>query len=454
MSLSTDDLHQGGYQEHLTEAGFLLTYRQSYFADASISWLDVEEREERIAAHVDGIELGGELAYQCALEFLAGGDEDQTLGAIYALSSINDKGQALTTVVDAFTKAPDDQLALYVEAFKHAQHPLLSEKLLALLDHERLIIRAACTEILGYCREGDPKRLWPSLRSADAMVQGTAMYAAVRYGFKEALETLEQIALDGKDTAEDSELLALLCLGSKRALDQCRTQCGSENNVTPSALLYLALAGNERDMPVFLQARSFAGQTAPVCRALGYFGVASAVSMLLVALQDADDDAKSSAAHALQRITAAGLKETATLADEEEPDLTPGDITGEKVPPDSEPKTTAPPRTREVEQICTDPARWAAWWQQNAARFNSSPRWRNGKPFDCGVLVDILLDARSDYETRQLAHLELIIRSGQHIPFEPDGFISKQQRAISQWQAWWHANVAVFKNRCWTYDGQ
>lgn len=441
------------YREHLTETGFLLTYRQSYFSDASISWLDMEESEERLAAHVDGIELGGELAYQCALEFLAGGDEDQTLGSIYALSSLNDKGQALAAVIDAFTQAPDDQLSLYVEAFKHAQHPHLSEKLLALLDHKRLIIRAACTEILGYRREGDPKRLWPSLRSADAMVQGTAMYAAVRYGFKEALATLEQIALDGKDIAEDSELLALLCLGSKRALERCRTQCSSATNVTPSALLYLALAGNERDMPVFLQARTFPGQTAPVCRAVGYFGMASAVPMLLAALQEEDDATKQRAAHALQRITAAGLKETVTIADEEEPDLTPADITGEEAPPGSEPKTTTPPRTREVEQICTDPARWAAWWQQNAARFNSSLRWCNGKSFDCGVLIDILADASSDYEARQLAYLELTIRSGQHIPFEPDGFISKQLQSINAWRAWWQSAQTVLANTPWTFDG-
>ena len=166
MDETQADFLVGVYQEHLLEAGFLLTYRQSYFADASISWLDIIEIDARIAAHVDGIELGGELAYQCAVEFLAGSDEDQILGAVYALASINDKGQALTTVVDAFTQAPDDQLGLYVEAFKHAQQPLLSEKLLALVEHERLIIRAACTEILGYRREGDPKRLWPSLRSS------------------------------------------------------------------------------------------------------------------------------------------------------------------------------------------------------------------------------------------------------------------------------------------------
>lgn len=65
--------------------------------------------QQAFATLVDGIELGGELAYQCALESLASGDEDQTLGAAYALASINDKGQALTTIVNTFAQASDSE---------------------------------------------------------------------------------------------------------------------------------------------------------------------------------------------------------------------------------------------------------------------------------------------------------------------------------------------------------
>ncbi len=448
MATTLHQFNVGLYTEHLTEAGFLLTYRQSYFADASIAWLDVEESEERLAAHVDSIDLGGELAYQCALEFLVGGDEDQILGAVYVASSINDKGQALTAVVDAFTKAPDDQLHLYVEAFKHVRHPLLSEKLLTLLGHERLIIRVACTEILGYRREGDPKHLWPLLRHPDAMVSGAAVIALVRWGDRSALPALEQAIFDIKPAPQSGWQLPLLLLGSRRALQEL-TRTGSASADTPVGLMCLAMAAGREAYVILARAVQFPEMKAPAYAALGVFGDIHGIPHLLDGLNSSDAVVRLEAANALQLITGAGLTENLTVEEPDE-DLTPEDITGE-------PKKTAaespnPPRTHQVQRVCTQPEPWQRWWHAHAKPFNAAPRWRHGQPFTLQTCIEDLANPHRNAQARQHAHMELLIRSGQSIAFESDEFIAKQLQSIAAWRAWWQGAQAAFTNP-WTFDG-
>src|SRR5690606_16390448 len=54
------------YEEFLDEASFLYEQKLSYRNDPELGWLDAEDLEGRLEAHVDGLVVGGE----SALEFL------------------------------------------------------------------------------------------------------------------------------------------------------------------------------------------------------------------------------------------------------------------------------------------------------------------------------------------------------------------------------------------------
>jgi len=166
------------YTNFFTPPGFLISYRQSYFQDPTLSWPDVAELEERIAAHVDGIELGGDLARNCAIEFLQSDDQDEVTGAAYALATVHvDQDSGLDAAIDAFGKVADDAVHYFVDAFKYAKHPKFTEKIVPLLRHERSVVVAATVEILGYRREADVRRLWPLLHHDDAAVLSATVIA-------------------------------------------------------------------------------------------------------------------------------------------------------------------------------------------------------------------------------------------------------------------------------------
>lgn len=451
MVISEIQFLQELHREHLLETGHLLTQRQRYLEDPAISWLGVADLEDRLAAHVDALELGGDLAKQCAVEFLKSSDEDEITGAVHALASIHfAEISHLEILLEHFIQADDALFGCYVEALKHATHPQLSHYLTPLLTHERPILNAAAAEILGFRRVGDAKRLWPMLRHPDGMVRGTAIVALVRMGDRSAVPALEQSILDSDSPPPQVWLLPLLLLGSRRALREVATDSSRAGSATPVGLSCLAMAGGRETFVILARAIQYPDMKPHAYAALGIFGDVNGVAHLLDGLRSADDNERLEAAKALQLITGAGLIETVTVEEREEPDLIPEDVTGE---PKQTPSEEPPPRTRQVQRVCTRLEPWQRWWQEHARNFNMAPRWRHGKPFSLGLCIDDLAHPDSDYQTRQHAYMELLIRSGQSIAFEPDWFISRQTQAIEIWRAWWQGTEASYTNRPWTFDG-
>ena len=52
---SASDFETELYQEHLEEASFLYEQRLTLFDDIEITWLDIEDFEERFEAHIDAL---------------------------------------------------------------------------------------------------------------------------------------------------------------------------------------------------------------------------------------------------------------------------------------------------------------------------------------------------------------------------------------------------------------
>src|SRR5437660_61433 len=94
------------YEEHLSEAGWLWGEWERAMDSAIYALADVVVGpEERLAAHLDGLVLGGgRVAQKLLLPALAGDDADLCAAAAWALVQSED-GDHQEAVVDALAKA-------------------------------------------------------------------------------------------------------------------------------------------------------------------------------------------------------------------------------------------------------------------------------------------------------------------------------------------------------------
>lgn len=96
--------------------------------------------------------------------------------------------------------------------------------------------------------------------------------------------------------------------------------------------------------------------------------------------------------------------------------------------------------------------RWHAWWEVNRGRFRDGVRHRDGRMFDCGLLIERM--AHPDAWTRRTAYDELVITSGKDLAFDADGPWRVQQAHLRGWQRWWGSAKGQFQPGRWYHDGR
>jgi len=269
-------------------------------------------------------------------------------------------------------------------------------------------------EILGYRREGDPERITAMLDDSDDNVTRQAAIAIRRLRYEKAADKLVAILDSAETSAAVEAALALMTFRSPAGVDWMRAACKHAHQNSGKAAIYLALAGNLRDVESIIGIDS--EMTPDGLGALGIIGNPSSFDYLLRAMNSDDDFIRLAAAEAIDLITGAGLTEEHTHVEE---------WIG---PDESEIEKDETTLTR----VSTSPDVWSAWLSENSENFTRGQRWRNGKSFAESLLVDEIADPKSHYGRRQYAYLELVVRGTCDEPFEADWFISSQKKAIAQ----------------------
>lgn len=431
----------GLYQEHLEEIGFLFPQCKALLSDPEIKWPEVAEFEERLAAHVDAIELGGDLALLCTRELLESDDEEELRTAAYTLTIVNGD-ETMGDVLKTMENADDELIPYFVDALKHTSYQQTSDRLVRLLSHERPEIRLAATEILDYRREGEASQLVPFLKDENRKVISVAVQALGRLRHKDAIPYLERCLNDEDPVLQQNASLALLKIGHYPAVKHLLTLCRGKGPSARWAAVHLAVSGGADGLHFLTAACNNPRMTSDVLEAMGVIGNVDAVEMLVSGLNSEDELLRVAAGKALELLTGAGLKETITVVEEIDTDEL---FEGEE-PPE--------PRSEEIERVCTSHDEWVNWWNQNRSRFQSTIRWRYGKPFDFGLCIDEMGVENARFGDRQRAYLELLIRSGHDIPFEADWFVAKQRESLYQWQTWWQENRSIFAPGKWYFNGK
>src|SRR5690606_38229789 len=282
---------------------------------------------------------------------------------------------------------------------------------------------------------------FPALGHDDASVRGATLQVLDAVGPPPGIDALAWLASHVAGTPEHDALLAwlatspdaevrthvgslaaatpnraasvelLLRLGHPQAAPHLR-HGGLSTTPMPETTVLLAMAGDRHDAPWFTALQEREALDLLELVALGIYGLASAVPVLLTALQRGGDATRHAAALALHRITGAGLREERWVADED----------GEDPALDGE--------TRELRS--EDPEVWAQWWVQHGPRFEPRSRYRLGRPASRGRIVEELLDPHSDHEQRAWARRELEIRSGAPVAFHPAWPVAAQREALAR----------------------
>jgi HEAT repeat protein len=273
---------------------------------------------------------------------------------------------------------------------------------------------AAAAEVLGLRREPEAAR--PLLALLDPshgpVVRKAAITALGRIGRRDEVDRLA-VTLEDPNLAEASAL-ALLMVGDRRGIDfharalseHRRDLSGHPGEIVgryggPAHLLVLLPAAAHGDDEVALGA----------LQGLGLMGDPRAVPTLLKALD---------AAHPRRAEVASGALQI---------------LTGHAEDPEQ------PGHAR----------RWTAWWEANHPHYTPGVRYRDGRVMDGAVLLGRMEGA--DPYIRRTAYDELVITTGQRLPFDSDGPWRVQLAHLKAWRQWWSANRARLPSGRWYLDG-
>lgn len=401
---------------HKEDLSALCYQRQSVLVDASIPWRRLREPEQRMLNHADAIVAGGALSVAEAVSGLTSDEEGLCFGAALVVGGF--PGAANLDLVErALAGASDARLKGIEQGLRHVpEHETLFQRIDSWMRHADPRIGALALRLAADRRRASGSQVLAALRHPAGALKAAGAAAAWRLGLTESVPELRAM-LEHEDPGLRAEALrALMVLMPDATAQYCRMLAGSgADHVLDS----LATLGNTADAELIAERTQEAGRTAGACRALGVLGDPRTVPVLLRTLQSSDLEHRLAAAQALELISGLRPRERASIEEPVEPGA-------------GEPEV----RTREIERVATSYEPWAKWWDGLRADIDPRTRLRRGKAFSPGLCVDELDDPRAALAARQRAYFELLVFARVAIPFEPDWFVARQEKAIGRWRQW------------------
>jgi HEAT repeat protein len=406
----------------------IATLRHHRIPDAGASWRSVARSEERLLSQLDAVLSCGEEVVRRAERSARSPEipDPDRLFAVILILGCWETRDSVAMAVDLLriaTTGTADELSAAVDALCLAPHPGCAEALLALLADSSATVRAAAVRILAY-REGLPgDDLLALFRDDDPGVLEQAALAAGDFRDPKVTRALEGCLFHPEESVVRAALRSAIRNRSRAGLEAARTYCRDGRAGFADAALFLGLAGASSDVTQIRSCLAMLEPPASGVRGAGFLGDPNLVPDLIGCLERLKDDQRREAAHALERITAAGLQVT-----EEVPVHDPEDLQYlEGTPPMEEQKT-----------IVQDPVIWRAWWSANQTRFDPGLRYRRGQRYSPDVLLDELDRGECSPAERGLIHDELAAIAGAargEIPrFRALDFIPRQEAGCGAWR--------------------
>lgn len=454
-------------QEHISEASFLHELRFRLISNPEITWLDLDDFEQRFEAHIDGLVVGGDKALNICLQQAIEGDAGEAHAAVRVFCR-QQRLDLLQEMVGRVEPEEAEKWQTIIDALKEEMPPAwLQEFRVEDMDDTNPLTRIF-PAVAGYQRIKLGLELSNALKQAvNPALQEQIIWALGRIREAGARESLVNIFLEHSERRPRyAALLSLLRLGDTAALQRCLAEVHSPWSHIPlslsggsgTAATILAELSGKASAPAPLPADPKQARTDGVAwtlldteeslLALGVAGSIAAVPFLLSLL--ADQQRAPSAVLALNLITAAGLYEEAFIPEPvDEDELFEDELEkyrkGEPLHPEGEEPGYS------LLRLSLKPDEWQAWWEQNKARFDSRLRYRNGKPFSPSCLLENLESEKCPPVIRQLAYEELVIRYSADYPFETEMFVDRQKAALAKYREWITLNESRFQPGIWYF---
>ncbi|APR79221.1 Hypothetical protein A7982_04568 [Minicystis rosea] len=398
--------------------------------------------ERRMLASIDVIAAVGRPAIEHVPRLVADApvkDPSHAFGIAMVLGCIGGR-DALAAAEHALLTSDRD--AAFVDeigaALKLVPHDHLAPALRSLLGEADPKIRALAIDVLGYRGLATPAELVAAATDVP-LVAARALVHFATTPTPELAGILQEAARTEDPALREAAWIAMALSGHPHT--EVTLSVALDGPEAGKAALVLALAGDDRSARLVCD-RTFCAPTRELLFAVGWTGDAWAIAQLVDLLATSEDAVlKSSAAWALERITAAGLWEEAEIEDDDiTVDEPPDPDVGEPRVPKlartfADPRDPPPaPAPEVIEQPSTDAARWRAWWQEHGPRYNMAARYRRGQLYTPQVSLSELDTARRTPAERRWLQRELIIRTGGFVRFDPHDLVMVQEEALKAWQ--------------------
>jgi len=421
IALAEEEIVFGRASACLVDLGMLGLMRRPLDGQ---SWTGRQTAERRLLARVDAIVSFGEAVLPRLVKLLEDRplpDPELTWAILFLFGSIagDDALDQAMRVAHATTLDTPEMVDAIGEALSLAPHPGIAHAMREWLRDPAAERRAVAVKVLGRRRELTAPEATTAARDRELIVLTAAARALGNVegsvDFKLIQDLLHHESEEIVRVALESSILLRTGLGVSRA----RALAAEDQPEMAQSASVLGIATDQREVDLFREMVSKLNSPSAI-RAAGWFGHPQLIEPLLNRLRNGNETVKSAAIEALQRITGASLTD-----DDPDPAYENDDLPFLR--------SFAPPAF--AAQLSTKAEIWAAWWKKHQPNCKMSQRFRYGHAWSAKDNLWEMEDALSSRGDRWTAYLELVARTGETIAFDPDSFVARQRRQISEWRS-------------------
>jgi uncharacterized protein (TIGR02270 family) len=329
------------HEHHLEELGFLWGRWRAALGDPDYTLAPVADLEERILAHLQGVQVPGDRALPRLVELLGSDDADTVFAAAYALLHRGDAGLA-EKVLDAFAAAEDDVFHALAAALAYGPLPRAAlDRVRAHLSDGPALRGVAAAEVLAF--HGAPVLTGEQLRyfveDDDVAARVAGWRLAALLGAQLPPRSYARAMRDPEPGVLAAAMEAGAWCGVHGVLPALRQLAEAPSPARLDALYLLAVLGTAEDAPRLYALAGDARLGSARFQLAGAYGDPRFIPMILHALQDPDPATAAAAGAAFARLTgvdvASGVRAAVAPADGTAPDAFDAEFLDEVALPDA-----------------------------------------------------------------------------------------------------------------------
>ena len=368
-------------------------------------------------------------------------DPSRAFGAAMVLGCIEGR-DALAAAERAarFCGCADEPIGVaYAGALKLVPHPALPTSLRVMLHDPDPVYRAIALEVLVYRRLHTPEELVNALADTPEIAAiALPQLALEKYPYLQ--QALDPALESEHPKLREAAWTAMALSGHDWTVNVLEKEL--HGPLAERAAIHLGLVVEHRDAERLFE-RTQETPTEARVAALGWAGLSPSIPWLigLLSAQKTPGEVKIAAAYALDRMTGARLYES-ILVDPEQmafPEIPEPDV-GEPKPKPlarvvSDPRDLPSPGTPDsLMRPTLDAERWKAWWLDRREFFDSKLRYRRGHPYSPVVSLWELDGWIVPPAERRLLQREMVVRTGEWVPFDPHDWVVVQEESLKAWE--------------------